>query len=71
MKKLLLLLVSISLISFGQENSQESSEIIFHGKDFFRLEGTIIVDSLKENRYDRLPASYKDVVREQVWELSK
>ncbi len=56
---------------FGQHNSQESSEIIFHGKDFFRLEGTIIADSLKENRYDRLPASYKGIVREPVWELSK
>ena len=27
--------------------------------------------SLKENRYDRLPASYKEIVREPVWDLSK
>ena len=71
MKKVIFLLLLCTFNFFGQENSQESSEIIFHGKDFFRLEGTIIADSLKENRYDRLPASYKDIVREQVWELSK
>ena len=71
MKKVFFLLLLCTYIFFGQENSQESSEIIFHGKDFFRLEGTIIADSLKENRYDRLPASYKNIVREEVWELSK
>ena len=71
MKDVIFLLLVCNFNFFGQENSQESSEIIFHGKDFFRLEGTIIADSLKENRYDRLPASYKDIVREQVWELSK
>ena len=71
MKKLFFLLLLCTFVFFGQENSKESSEIIFHGKNFFRLEGTIIADSLKENRYDRLPASYKDIVREEVWELSK
>ncbi len=71
MKKVIFLLLLCSFNFFGQDNSQESSEIIFHGKDFFRLEGTIIADSLKENRYDRLPASYKDIIREEVWELSK
>ncbi len=71
MKKVFFLLLLCTFVFFGQENSKESSEIIFHGKNFFRLEGTIIADSLKENRYDRLPASYKDIVREEVWELSK
>ena len=71
MKKLFFLSLLCTFDFFGQENSKESSEIIFHGKNFFRLEGTIIADSLKENRYDRLPASYKDIVREEVWELSK
>ena len=65
----LFFLYSINL--FGHIHAQDTSEIIFHGKDFFRLEGTIISDSLKENRYDRLPASYKDMVREAVWDLSK
>lgn len=44
---------------------------MYYGEDFFTLEGTVIPDSLKENRYDRLPLSYKDIVREPVWELSK
>ena len=70
-KKVIFLLLLCTFNFFGQENSQESSGIIFHGKDFFRLEGTIIADSLKENRYDRLPSSYKEIVRKEVWELSK
>jgi hypothetical protein len=56
---------------FGQNNSLVSSEIKYYGKDFFRLEGTVIPDSLKENRYDRLPFSYKNIVRKPVWDLSK
>ena len=55
----------------AQEHSQDTTEIIFYGKDSFRLEGTLIPDSLKENRYDRLPASFKGKVREPVWNLSK
>jgi hypothetical protein len=35
------------------------------------LEGTLVPDSLKENPYDRLPASLKSSVREPVWDLSK
>jgi hypothetical protein len=45
--------------------------IKYYGEESFLLEGTFIHDSLKENRYDRLPASYKEIVREPVWELSK
>jgi hypothetical protein len=71
MKKLILLLLFIPLVSFGQNNSLVSSETIYYGKDFFRLEGTVIPDSLKENRYDRLPFSYKNIVRKPVWDLSK
>ena len=37
-------------MSFGQDSSLASSEITYYGKDFFRLEGTVISDSLKENR---------------------
>jgi len=35
------------------------------------IEGTAILDSLKESPYDRLPISYKEKVREPVWDLSK
>lgn len=51
--------------------SQEQKNAIYYGADFFILEGTEIADSLKENRYDRLPLSYKEIVRKPVWELSK
>ena len=70
MKKLLLLMLG-SMVSFGQNYSLISKDINYFGKDFFRLEGTLIPDSLKENRYDRLPISYKEIVREPVWDLSK
>ena len=59
------------MVSFGQNYSLISKDINYFGKDFFRLEGTLIPDSLKENRYDRLPISYKETVREPVWDLSK
>ena len=51
--------------------SQELKNAIYYGEDYFILEGTEIPDSLKENRYDRLPLSYKEIVRKPVWELSK
>jgi len=51
--------------------AQKDDQIKYYGKDFFLLEGTIISDSLKENRYDRLPISYKEIVRQPVWDLSK
>ncbi|MCF7569112.1 SGNH/GDSL hydrolase family protein [Sabulilitoribacter arenilitoris] len=51
--------------------SQDESNIVYYGKDYFILEGTEIDESLKENPYDRLPLSYKNVVRKPVWELSK
>ena len=71
MKKLFILLLLIPLFSVGQNSTQISKNIIYYGKDFFRLEGTVIPDSLKENRYDRLPFSYKNIVRDSLWELSK
>jgi len=70
-RKLILLLLFISIVSFGQDSAVASSEITYYGEDFFRLEGTEIPDSLKENRYDRLPFSYKKIVRKPVWDLSK
>ncbi len=64
---LILLFLSIPILSI----SQEQKNVIYFGKDYFILEGTEINDSLKENRYDRLPLSYKEIVRKPVWELSK
>ena len=43
--------------------SQIDNETVYYGKDYFIIEGTIIPISEKESPYDRLPASYKDVVR--------
>ena len=45
--------------------------IEYYGRDSFLIEGTATVDSLKESPYDRLPVSYKSIVREPVWDLSK
>jgi len=64
---LILVLISISILS----SSQELPDMVYFGEDCFLLEGTEIADSLKENRYDRLPLSYKDIVRKPLWDLSK
>ena len=67
----------IFLIGCKQNNSNnilysfDFENISYYGEDSFLLEGTDIADSLKENKYDRLPASYKNIVREPVWSLSK
>jgi len=52
-------------------SEKNQNEVKYYGKDFFRIEGTMISDSLKESPYDRLPVSYKDRVRKPVWDLSK
>lgn len=64
---LIFLFLSIPILSI----SQEQKKAMYFGKDYFILEGTEIADSLKENRYDRLPVSHKEIVRKAVWELSK
>ena len=51
--------------------SQIDNETVYYGKDYFIIEGTIIPVSEKESPYDRLPVSYKDIVRKPVWDLSK
>ena len=51
--------------------SSNFDDIEYFGEESFILEGTDIPASLKENMYDRLPASYKEIVRESVWDLSK
>ena len=74
------ILICLSLIFFigCQENTSNNilyssgfDDIKYFNDDSFLLEGTDIPDSLKENKYDRLPASYKEIVREPVWDLAK
>jgi hypothetical protein len=77
MKNFLFVLLLVPMISFGQNlapgqnDLKTSRDIKYYGKNFFSLEGTLIPDSLKQNRYDRLPISYKEIVRKPVWDLSK
>tara|TARA_B110000503_G_scaffold43791_1_gene71655 strand:- start:393 stop:1544 length:1152 start_codon:yes stop_codon:yes gene_type:complete len=73
MKFLLLFIISgFSFFGFSQETETvKETDITYFGRDHFLLEGTVIADSLKESPYDRLPISYKDKVREPVWDLSK
>ena len=70
---LLVLISSFSFLTFSQqtETIKTDSTIIYHGRQHFLIEGTAILDSLKESPYDRLPISYKEKVREPVWDLSK
>ena len=63
----ILFLLSIPTLSV----TQESESANYFGEEYFLLEGTGIPDSIKENRYDRLPLAYKEIVREAVWDLSK
>ena len=70
---LLVVISSLSILSFSQpsEMIKTDSTIIYHGGQHFLIEGTAISDSLKESPYDRLPISYKEKVRDPVWDLSK
>tara|TARA_B100000768_G_C11278931_1_gene377434 strand:- start:431 stop:1570 length:1140 start_codon:yes stop_codon:yes gene_type:complete len=70
---LLVLISSFSVLSCSQqiETIKTDSAVIYYGREHFLIEGTAIADSLKESPYDRLPISYKEKVREPVWELSK
>ena len=77
MKRIFLCLSLIFFTGCQEQNcnnilySCDFNNIKYYGEESFLLEGTFIHDSLKENRYDRLPASYKEIVREPVWDLSK
>jgi len=54
----------ISTFAVAQEiNPPKVLSTQFYGKDFYRIEGTTIADSLKENNFDRLPLSYQNKVR--------
>ncbi len=70
---LLVLISSFSVLAFSQqiETIKTDSKVIYFGREHFLIEGTAIADSLKESPYDRLPISYKEKVREPVWDLSK
>ena len=70
---LLVLISSFSVLSFSQqiETIKTDSTVIYYGREHFLIEGIAIADSLKESPYDRLPISYKEKVREPVWDLSK
>ena len=70
---LLVLISSFSVLAFSQEieTIKTDSTVIYYGREHFLIEGTVISDSLKESPYDRLPISYKEKVREPVWDLSK
>ncbi|MCX6139173.1 MAG: SGNH/GDSL hydrolase family protein [Ignavibacteriales bacterium] len=67
-----LFFAGISAIAVAQETSTAKvHKIQYYGRESFLIEGTALVDSEKENSYDRLPLSYKEKVRKQVWDLSK
>ena len=70
---LLVLISSFSVLTFSQQTETiiTDSMVIYYGRQHFLIEGTAILDSLKESPYDRLPISYKEKVREPVWDLSK
>ena len=70
---LLVLISSFSVLTFSQQTETiiTDSTTIYYGRQHFLIEGTAILDSLKESPYDRLPISYKEKVREPVWDLSK
>jgi len=73
MKYILYLLISsISLFSFTQEiDLSDETNVTFYGSEHFLIEGSAVADSLKESPFDRLPSSYKEKVRTEVWDLSK
>jgi hypothetical protein len=52
-------------------NSEKKNKIKYFNEEYFLIEGTTFTDSVKENKYDRLPISYKNKVRGPVWDLSK
>lgn len=51
--------------------TKDSPNLKYFGNHYFLIEGTAIEAAKKESPYDRLPASYKDKVRKEVWDLSK
>ncbi|CAI8345055.1 MAG: Uncharacterised protein [Flavobacteriales bacterium] len=71
MNKLFLFFFFLCSVGCEQKITSEFDDVKYYGEDSFIIEGTDITDSLKENKYDRLPISYKKIVRKPVWDLSK
>ena len=71
MNKLFLFFFFLCSVGCEQKITSEFDDVKYYGEDSFIIEGTDITDSLKESRYDRLPISYKKIVRKPVWDLSK
>lgn len=69
---IVLILSGLSFLLPGQDNkSTEEPVMKYYRGESFLVEGTTFMDSVKENLFDRLPASYKNKVRPPVWSLSK
>ncbi|MDY0098293.1 MAG: SGNH/GDSL hydrolase family protein [Bacteroidales bacterium] len=73
MKRTFLILCATTIMSslIAQNSQVPVKGIKWYGHDSFLTEGTTFTDSVKENLYDRFPVSYKNKVREPVWNLSK
>ncbi len=67
----MLAFTAISLYVSAEEKKAKIQAVKYYDHKHFHVEGTAFNYSVKENLYDRLPASYKSKVREAVWNLSK
>jgi hypothetical protein len=65
-----LTIISLSVKGSYQEE-KELNRTKYYDHNYFLIEGTTFTDSAKESIYDRFPVSYKDKVRDAVWNLSK
>ena len=69
---MILIFSGIFTLSLAQNiNSEKGKKPKYYNKEYFLIEGTTFNDSVKENTYDRFPLSYKNKVRNPVWNLSK
>lgn len=71
-KLLVFIILCLSCAGFSQDKpSSDEQKPKFYDHNFFLIEGTAFSGAVREGLYDRLPLSYKDKVREAVWDLSK
>lgn len=70
-KNICILFFFLCSSAFSQEVPKKQAAIKYYGRESFLIEGTSISETEKESPYDRLPASYKEKVREPLWKLSK
>lgn len=69
---LLILFASLSYFScLGQTTDSLNPGTMYYDETFFLLEGTGFADSIKENRYQRLPVSMKQKLGPAVWNISQ